>query len=478
MINKHINKSPRLFGTDGVRGIANLELSCELALNIGRGMVFVLGKKYKKNIKKILIGKDTRISSDMLESAIQAGICSMGADVISLGIVPTPAVAFLVTELKADAAVMISASHNSFEFNGIKIFDKNGHKLDNITEDEIEYFVHNNQEIIFNNNKNIKNTKNIKIGKVLHAIDNEDYISKYVNNICDNLINIKNNLNFDFENFKILIDCANGSGCIYVEKLFEKLGVHHKILFNNPDGININNKCGSTDLENLSKFVIENKYNLGLAYDGDADRCIAIDETGRIIDGNYIMALCALELSKNNKLEKNTVVGTCMANLGLILFLQNKNINFVETDVGDRYILENMTKNNYNFGGEESGHIIFKDISTTGDGLLTSAMIIDALIGNNMKSSDILNLFKKIPEALINIKAQNNDIEFANKVKRKIAEKCSFFSNKNKKIFKLFVRKSGTEPVIRILVQSEDKLALDNIENFIHKNFNVKDQRH
>ncbi len=341
------------FGTDGVRGIANQELSCELAIKIGKAAAQVLTGNCGHQAK-ILIGKDTRLSSDMLESALLSGICSVGAVGISIGVVPTPAVAYLVKKYKADAGIMISASHNSFEFNGIKLFDKNGYKLPDNIENQIE-------ELILHPEK-IKLPEDFsKIGKI---VKNENAKDDYIEYIASTSKQIDKNL-------KIAIDCSNGSASATAEKLFKKLNLNPSILFSNPDGININDNCGSTALENLVKYVKENKCDLGIAFDGDADRCLMVDDLGNIIDGDAIIAICAQSMKSEGKLKNNALVGTIMSNLGLKKFCKQNDINFLETKVGDRYVLERMKQEGYIIGGEQSGHVIFLDYSTTGDGELT-----------------------------------------------------------------------------------------------------------
>ena len=347
------------FGTDGVRGIANQELSCELAIKIGKSAAQVLTGDCGHQAK-ILIGKDTRLSSDMLESALLSGICSVGAVGISIGVIPTPAVAYLVKKYKADAGIMISASHNSFEFNGIKLFDKNGYKLPDDIENQIE-------ELILHPEKIKLPEDYSKIGKI---VKNKNAKDDYIEYIASTSKQIDKNL-------KIAIDCSNGSASATAEKLFKKLDLNPSILFSNPNGININDNCGSTTLENLIKYVKENKCDLGIAFDGDADRCLMVDDLGNIIDGDAIIAICAQSMKSEKKLKNNTLVGTIMSNLGLKKFCKQNDINFSETKVGDRYVLERMKQEGYIIGGEQSGHVIFLDYSTTGDGELTAVQFLN-----------------------------------------------------------------------------------------------------
>ena len=429
----------KFFGTDGVRGIANKELTCELAIKIGKAAAKVLTEN-NNHKAKILIGKDTRISSDMLESALLAGICSLGAEGISLGVVPTPAVAYLVKKYGADAGIMISASHNSFEFNGIKLFDKNGYKLPDETEHKIE-------KLIIENN--FEYSEEI-IGKYLGSITKcTTAVDDYVNYICSTA---SDNLN---KNLKVAVDCANGSASVTAKKLFEKLKINADIFFDKPNGININDSCGSTHLENLKKRVIENNYDIGIAFDGDADRCLAID-------GDDILAICGKFLKQNGKLKNNTLVATIMSNMGLKVFCKENGINFAETKVGDRYVLERMLKENYMIGGEQSGHIIFLEHSTTGDGQLTAVQLLNVLSGVNKKVSELK--IKKYPQqsAEILIKSSQKGLlsqnESINKYIKEITEKLGSKG-------RIVLRESGTEPKIRIMFEHEDESKLGDLIN-------------
>ena len=431
----------RLFGTDGVRGIANKELTIELASNIGKACAYVLSKN-KKDVK-VIIGNDGRISKDMLVSSLISGLTSVGVDVIDLGTIPTPAISFLVTKYEADAGIMVSASHNPYEYNGIKIFDSQGFKLPDEIEDEIEYCITNNQQ--YNNDK---------IGKILN---NKDAIKDYV----DFLITRDN---FDLSNLKIAIDTANGASSYTADILFSKTKCDYKIINNKPNGININDKCGALYLEQLSKFVKENKLDGGVAFDGDADRAIFVDEFGNIIDGDFVLSIISKELKDNNKLVNNTVVGTIMSNLGLKKYCEKYNINFIETKVGDRYILEEILKNNYIIGGEQSGHIILKEYSNTGDGQLTALVLFDILRKSKKKLSELSNIMKKYPQTLINVEVSNdkkNDF-INNKTIQEEIKKCELDLNNNGRIL---VRASGTEPKIRVMVEGENTIVTEKIAN-------------
>ena len=313
----------RLFGTDGARGVANAELTCELAMNIGKAAAMVLTASGKSKHPTILIGKDTRLSSDMIEGALIAGLCSVGADVVLLGVVPTPAVAYLVRKYKADAGIMISASHNTFEFNGIKIFSSEGFKLPDKLEEEIE-------SIVLDHTKPYE----MPVGRGLGSVERaDDAVNDYIEHVVQTVP-------YRLDGMKIAVDCSNGSASRTAEKLFSKLGAKCTMLFDKPDGLNINDNCGSTHLENLQRYVMENDVQMGVAFDGDADRCLAVDENGNIIDGDFIMAICAMDLYSRKKLAKNTAVGTVMSNMGFGKFCEDNHIKFVSTNVGDRYDMD------------------------------------------------------------------------------------------------------------------------------------------
>lgn len=432
------------FGTDGVRGIANKELTCELAIKIGRAAAKILTKE-SNHAAKILIGKDTRISSDMLESALLAGICSVGATGISLGVVPTPAVAYLTKKYKADAGIMISASHNSFEFNGIKLFDKNGYKLSDETENEIE-------NIILKNSDSSLCVTSEKLGKIIKCDTSAEDYSSY----------LKSTVNMPKRNLKIAIDCANGSASATACKIFNYKHMDINILNDNPDGININDNCGSTHLEKLSEYVIKNKCDIGIAFDGDADRCLVVDEKGNIIDGDMILALCAYEFKNSGKLKNNTLVATIMSNMGLKKFCQENNINYSETKVGDRYVLERMLKENYCIGGEQSGHVIFLEFSTTGDGELTALQILKILSKSSQKLSEITSKIKKYPQKSCTVTINSSQKGMLQKNK-KILEYIKNVTKDLDKSGRIVLRESGTEPKIRIMFEHEDPSCLDKL---------------
>jgi len=427
----------RLFGTDGARGVANTELTAELAMNIGRAAAMVLVNDEVKH-PTILIGKDTRLSGDMLEGALIAGLCSVGANVKLLGVVPTPAVAYLVKKYNADAGVMISASHNPFEFNGIKIFSSEGYKLPDDLENRIE-------EIVLDHAVPYATAKDGEIGRVA-ALDSA--VDDYINHVAEAV-------GEDLSGMEIALDCSNGSSSRTAEKLFTKLGVKVHMLFDEPDGININKDCGSTHTKKLQEYVLKNKLSAGLAFDGDADRCLAVDENGNLVDGDFLIAICANDMKKNGKLKKNTAVGTVMTNMGFSKFCEANDIDFVSTKVGDRYVLESMLQNGYNIGGEQSGHIIFLDHSTTGDGELSGAMVLSIMKRTGEKLSDLAKIMERYPQVLINVKVSNEG-------------KLSFYTDKEVKAEinrvteilgdtgRILVRVSGTEPLVRVMLEGEN----------------------
>lgn len=437
----------RLFGTDGARGVANTELTCELAMNIGRAAAMVLTDSGANKHPKILIGKDTRLSSDMLEGALIAGLCSVGADVVLLGAVPTPAVAYLIKQYKADAGIMISASHNPFEFNGIKIFSSDGYKLPDALEYEIE-------SIVIDKVKPYYTPAGDGLGRV----------SRAENAVEDYIVHIIETVPYRLDGMKIAIDCSNGSASTTAEKLFSRLGAQCHMLADKPDGVNINDKCGSTHLEHLQSFVVENDLQLGVAFDGDADRCLAVDENGNIIDGDFIMAICALDLASRKKLSKNTAVGTVMSNMGFSRFCTDNGLKFVSTDVGDRYVLEAMLREGYNFGGEQSGHVIFLDYATTGDGQLTAAQLLSLVNRRQAKLSSISTLMTRYPQVLINVRVSNEEkLQFY--TNQDIKNKIDDVKNQLGDDGRILVRLSGTEPLVRVMLEGLDKELITRLAN-------------
>lgn len=414
----------RLFGTDGVRGIVNKDLDIFLATKIGVSAAYVLGKNKKI---KVVIGRDTRISGEMLSFAVTSGLLSMGAEVIDLGIVPTPLVSYLIQKYNADMGVMISASHNPSEYNGIKLFNNLGMKLSDEIEDEIEA------------NLNIMPDK--EIGS--YCIE-ENACTDYINHL-KSTVSLKGNL-------KIVVDCANGSASTTAPTLFKELGFDPIIINNKYDGLNINYKCGSTHLEMLKEEVLKNKADLGIAYDGDADRCLLIDEDGNTIDGDTILAINSLYLKENYKLKNNTLVATVMSNLGLRNFCKKHDINFVSTKVGDRYVLENMIENDYILGGEQSGHIIFKNDANTGDGELTSIKTLEILENKNISLSELSKIITIYPQVLINVEV-TKEIKENYKNDTNLNNLITSIEEELKDNGRVLIRPSGTENKIRIMLE-------------------------
>lgn len=414
----------RLFGTDGVRGIVNKDLDIFLATKIGVSAAYVLGKNKKI---KVVIGRDTRISGEMLSFAVTSGLLSMGAEVIDLGIVPTPLVSYLIQKYNADMGVMISASHNPSEYNGIKLFNNLGMKLSDEIEDEIEA------------NLNIMPDKEIGSYYV-----EENACTDYINHL-KSTVSLKGNL-------KIVVDCANGSASTTAPTLFKELGFDSIIINNKYDGLNINYKCGSTHLEMLKEEVLKNKADLGIAYDGDADRCLLIDEDGNTIDGDTILAINSLYLKENYKLKNNTLVATVMSNLGLRNFCKKHDINFVSTKVGDRYVLENMIENDYILGGEQSGHIIFKNDANTGDGELTSIKTLEILENKNISLSELSKIITIYPQVLINVEV-TKEIKENYKNDTNLNNLITSIEEELKDNGRVLIRPSGTENKIRIMLE-------------------------
>ena len=438
----------RLFGTDGVRGIANEKLTCELAMQIGRAAASVLSRHARRR-PLFVIGMDTRVSGDMLAGAMCAGLCSVGADVYQLGVVPTPAVAYLVGKYKADAGVMISASHNSAEYNGIKIFSGDGFKLPDEIEEQIESIVLDGAEGI-----------ELKTGgDVGRASFKQNAVKDYVDHL-------KSTIPVSLEGMTLAVDCANGAASHTAKRLFTELGADARVLFDEPDGVNINLDCGSTHLEALSAYVRENHLPLGVAFDGDADRCLCVNENGEIVDGDFIMAICARDMLRRGKLARRTVVGTIMANMGFGKFCEENGINFIPTKVGDRYVLEEMEMEGYCFGGEQSGHVIFRDFATTGDGQLTAVQLLAHLKQENMTLAEAAKVMKRYPQTMINV-VVSHDGKLAfymdAEVKRAIEEGKARLAENGRVV----ARVSGTEPLIRIMVEGLDETLIQEVAEHI-----------
>ncbi|MGL4772853.1 MAG: phosphoglucosamine mutase [Clostridium sp.] len=431
----------RMFGTDGVRGVANTELTAQLAYNLGRAGAYVLTEGAHK--PKILVAKDTRISGDMLEAALVAGILSVGAEAVILGVVPTPAVAHLTREYGADAGVMISASHNPVEYNGIKFFDDKGYKLSDELEDEI-------QRIIECDFEGVPSPIGCDLGREtieLGALD--DYIEFAKGTIGANL-----------EGLKVALDCANGAAYKAAVKAFRALGADVYVINDNPDGTNINENCGSTHPEELMEYVVKKKCDVGFAFDGDADRCLAVDEKGNLINGDFILTLCAKHLKEINRLKDDTLVVTVMSNLGLDIACNEIGIKTLKTKVGDRYVLEEMIAGKYTIGGEQSGHIILLDYNTTGDGLVTALQVAEIVKKNNKTLSELAGIMKELPQVLANATVPNNmkniyleDAEIVAEIKR-IEESLHGKG-------RVLIRPSGTEPLVRVMLEGENQEEID-----------------
>ena len=452
----------KYFGTDGIRRIANTHLTPELVYKVAKAGAYVLSK-HSNHTPTILIGRDTRISGTLIESAMTAGFLSYGANVKLLGVIPTPAVAYLTKKLNADASVVISASHNTFEFNGIKFFSNKGMKIPDEIEEEIE-------EVMDSGKLEELTAKNEKIGISEIEFDLINEYKEFIVNIFKD--DIKKNLR---EDFVVGIDTANGATYKIAEKIFTELGINYKIISNEPTGININENCGSTHLENIKKFVKDNKLSLGIAYDGDGDRCLAVDENGNTIDGDIVLAIVSKYLKEKNKLNKDTVVATVMSNLGLKKYTQTNNLNLVQTKVGDRYVLEEMLKNNYNLGGEQSGHIIMLDYNPTGDGILTSLMLIKILLEANTTASKLTDIITIYPQVLVNAKVDDKkkyDYSEDEEIQKEIEKLENEFSGDGR----VLIRTSGTEPLVRVMIEGKDIDLLtkkaNELAKLIEKKFN------
>ena len=427
----------RLFGTDGARGIANSELTCEMAMNIGRAAAFVLTRENVKH-PKVLIGKDTRASSNMLEMALAAGLCSVGADVVLAGFIPTPAVAYLIGDCGADAGVMISASHNPCEYNGIKLFNNSGYKLPDSIEEEIE-------ALVLDDMSPIKFPTGGDVGNVFIR---HDYTDKYIDHIIDST-------NVRLDGLKIALDCSNGSASYTAQRIFKALGAELHIMHANPDGENINANCGSTHMNGLIDYVNAYGMDLGLAFDGDSDRCLAVDEKGNLIDGDRLIAVFAKDLKEQGKLKGNTAVVTVMTNIGFKQFAKENNIDVAETGVGDRYVLEEMLKKDFVIGGEQSGHIIFKDFATTGDGQLTGVQFASIMAKTGKSASELASVMQVYPQTMINVNA-SAELKALLKTDADIINAIDSVTKKLGDNGRILVRASGTEPLIRVMLEGKN----------------------
>ncbi|WP_289051991.1 phosphoglucosamine mutase [Mitsuokella jalaludinii] len=434
----------RLFGTDGVRGEANVTLLPEMAYRLGRAATIYFGKESEEQ-PLIIIGRDTRISGEMFESALTAGICSAGGRAMLAGIIPTPAIAYLARKHKAKAGIVISASHNPFHDNGIKFFGGDGYKLPDSVEDELEAIVHQ-----LETDDNYPRPTAEHIGHIEYRTDLLNQYMEFVISTCKER----------FEGVKVVLDCANGAAYEAMPKILRHLGATVKVIHALPNGTNINDGCGSTHLESLQKAVLENGADFGIAHDGDADRCLCVDEKGQIIDGDHILVMCAMDMMKDGKLPYNTVVTTVMANIGFHQAIKKAGGRAEITKVGDRYVLENMLKNGYKIGGEQSGHIIFTDFSTTGDGLITALQVLSSLKHSGRKASDLTALMTTYPQLLVNVKvATKEGWETNEAIKKAIAAGDEELGDNGR----ILVRPSGTEPLIRVMAEGPDQEQLDRI---------------
>lgn len=419
----------RLFGTDGIRGVAGTELTAELATRVGRALVGVL---CEGGNTRVLIGMDTRESSDELALAIAEGVSQVGAEAVIVGVCSTPAVAYLVKNRSYNAGVMISASHNPYQYNGIKIFGGDGYKLSDLLENKIE---------------DILDAPFVAVdgGKIIRNESETEYYLSY----------LKQSFGVSLDGLRIGIDCANGSAYATARDLFCSLGAECHILAENPDGKNINNKCGSTHLESLRSLVTEKGLDLGIAFDGDADRCLAIDEFGNEIDGDFIMAIISLWLREEGRLFEDTVVGTVMSNLGFIKFCEENGLRFIATKVGDRYVLELMNEKGYSFGGEQSGHLIMGELATTGDGQLTAVALLSRIKKSGKSLSALASVMRKYPQYMVNIHADRED-KSAFSADESILAMIKDTEDALRGNGRLVIRPSGTEPLIRIMAEGEE----------------------
>lgn len=433
----------KYFGTDGVRGVANIELDAMLAFKIGAATAYILSQEQKQGGKaKLLIGKDTRISSDMLESALVAGICSVGADVELLGVIPTPAIAYLTIKHKADAGIVISASHNSYEYNGIKIFAGSGYKLSDELEGKIEALI--------DDFDSVPRASHEKLGRVIKS--KIDPVVEYTDHLAETVTG-------DLSGLRVAIDCANGASSSTIVRLMRLLECKADYRFYEPDGLNINDSCGSTHLENLQERMRSGKFDIGVAFDGDADRCLIVDETGEVLDGDRIMAVCAARMKQQGKLRGGAFVATILSNMGLHAYAKKMGVKIECANVGDRYVLEMMLNKGYVLGGEQSGHVIFLEYASTGDGQLTAIQFMDILKNSGKKCSEIAAEVKPWPQVMINVAVPNSE-------KKTIAERTEVANAINEAQNELgegriLVRASGTEALVRVMVEGKDAQKVD-----------------
>ena len=434
----------RLFGTDGVRGEANIELTPELAYRLGRAATLYFGEDSETQ-PKILIGRDTRISGQMFEAALSAGICSAGGHAILAGVIPTPAIAYLARKMQAQAGIVISASHNPFHDNGIKFFGGDGYKLPDAVEDELEKIVHRIEA-----NDDLSRANGSEVGTTEYR---HDLLKQYMDFVMATT-------DERFEGMKIVLDCANGAAYEAMPTILHRLGAEVVVMSNKPNGTNINADCGSTHLHALQEAVVREKADFGIAHDGDADRCLCVDETGAIIDGDRILVMCATEMMNKGTLKDNTVVTTVMANIGFHKAIKKAGGRAEITKVGDRYVLENMLANGYKLGGEQSGHIIFSDFSTTGDGLITGLQVLSSVKRSGKRASALAGLMTSYPQLLVNVVVKTKDGWEENEAIRAAIEAGNTELGEDGRIL---VRPSGTEPLIRVMAEGPNQSQLETI---------------
>ena len=442
----------KLFGTDGIRGVVGENLTAEMAFRVGQAVASALEEEIGRR-PVVVLGKDTRVSSDMLESALMAGICDMGGDVKPVGTIPTPAVAYLARQERADAGIVISASHNPYEHNGIKVFSGQGYKLSDEMEERIE------EKIL--SEAPMKHRTRERIGRRYHGMRQlkRDYIDFAASTIESDLAGLK-----------ILADCANGAASATAPELFGRFKARTDFISRDPDGLNINDRCGSTHMEDLSSAVVKGGYDIGVAFDGDADRCLLVDEQGGVIDGDKVMAVCALDMKRRGQLNGNTVVATVMSNLGLHEFCKNNGIDLVCTAVGDRNVLEEMLRRDYRIGGEQSGHTIFTGLETTGDGQVTALQFLQVLARSGKKASQLAAICPSYPQVLINV-----EVPHSGGVKERIMESRELADavEREEGILgeggRVLVRSSGTEALIRVMVEAKTgQIAQETAERLVN----------
>ncbi len=432
----------RMFGTDGVRGIANQDLTCDLAYRLGQASAYVLASDVHR--PTILVGRDTRISGEMLESALVAGICSVGARAVLVEVLPTPAIAYLTRYYEADAGVVISASHNTVEYNGIKFFDKNGYKLPDAMEDKIE-------ELVLGG---MPSDYEMPIGaSVGRPVRQRNATRRYVDFV-------KETTNVRLDGLHVVLDCAQGASYEVAPIVFKELGAQVSCYYHEPDGTNINDHCGSTHPERLCELVRELGADVGFAFDGDADRLMAVDERGRLINGDQVMAMLALYLKNQGRLRQNTLVATVMSNMGLDIAMKKNGVKMEKTKVGDRYVLEKMLADGYNLGGEQSGHVILLDYNTTGDGLVTAVQVISAMVNAKQPLSRLAGVMQMMPQSLYAANVSDSkkyDYDKNEKIMKKIAELEAKYADKGR----LVIRASGTEPRVRVMIEGPDQREIE-----------------